>query len=271
MEVPVRKVKVGRKWRRVEIYTPDPYTVSSKKFDYPTYVEELIDEQTAPISTEPDPDLLALFQMKKHEPETDPDKLLYDVKKAALDNSYSSIMLKLQYLYEESVADNWETDIHINELMKEVAEDYVTALNMIDQNYEHHLQSNPSPLNGIVDPHQSVEKLVAKKREQKIKAEHQAEEERLRREEIQRQSLERVHAYHDGLITPSDLKAYDIRNLPESDKELRFGARKIINEVYQMVPNYQEYSMGDLYSLYTSLEHQQPKVSNNQEPKGKSR
>ena len=82
MEVPVRKVKVGRKWRRVEIYTPDPYTVSSKKFDYPTYVEELIDEQTAPIFTEPDPDLLALFQMKKHDPETDPDKLQYDVKKA---------------------------------------------------------------------------------------------------------------------------------------------------------------------------------------------
>lgn len=235
MSEPIRKIKVGRKWYDVVLYTPSPDTVNSEGFDYETYIKELIREQTV---IEYDQELIDLFY-GTFETEKSPEEVPFEKKTGIIEN-YNISMLELQNAYEKQAVNGY--DIDINKLMKKVASAYSKALNGIKEKHLKELEND-----------------------------RQAEERKVKWEELKLQSPERIQAYHDGLIAPSDLMAYDIRNLSESDRKVRLGARKIINEVYRIVPDYQEYSMGELYSLYKNIEHQGPQVYGAKKSQGKSK
>ncbi len=259
MLYPIRKVKVGSKVMDVELYTPTPYEVIAEDFDYPAYIKNLIKEEIAQTGMASDEELYELFNMGRYQPETDPEKIRFNNKKEAARQAYCEQMLKLQTLYEKSLSNKWETKVPINDLMQELAQGYLEALTIITDNYERKRSSKQPILKGKVDSYQGVNRLVEKEFQRRRK-----------KEQLQQESIKRIQAYHDGLLTPRELMGYDIKNLGEMDRVLKRGARKVIRSVFESIPNYEDYTMGELYEIYTNNKQNQVEISS-ESSKGKLR
>ncbi len=257
---PVRKVHK----KKIRIIAPTVEDILNEDFDYCTYAEQYIENY------EEDDRPLALIFPELNDP---------SVKKAAkkefqeyqdkLRETYERKIYLLQYdfeaYYKAGKADKVNKDI--TEKMKWLTREYKANLDALKDSYdlsdlnnerENYLkqmaEANAKTLKNCEELKKQIEE--AKRLKQMAEAKQ--------KEKLKAESIARTQAYFEGKIKLSDLRPCDVKylNFKENAKE-RLAIKIVI--VKASVPNPDDYTLGQLYSMVTDEEsktdgHKVPKT-----------